>query len=164
MGAGVLHAAAAATRFTLHRYPPPEDLALFVDFCWAIRWDLRGQPPHEQQILPHPNVNLAFEAGGPSVYGVDRKIFTRRLSGAGKALGIRFRPGGFRPFYSKPIFSLNDRVVPASGLLGTAADEANKVVMAADADDEMIAAAAGLLRGFGAEADPGIEQAAELVK
>jgi len=165
MGAGVLHAGAAATRFTLHRYPPPEDLAPFVDFCWAIRWDLRGQPPHEQKILPHPNVNLAFEASGAAVFGIDRKIFIRRLSGAGKAFGIRFRPGGFRPFNSRPIFSLNDRVVPAARLFGPAADEACTVIMAADADDEiMIAAAAGLLRGFGAVEDPGAEQAAELVK
>jgi AraC-like DNA-binding protein len=37
MGAGVLHAGAAATRFTLERYPPPEDLAPFVDFCWVMR-------------------------------------------------------------------------------------------------------------------------------
>jgi AraC-like DNA-binding protein len=165
MGAGVLHAGAAATRFALERYAPPEDLAPFVDFCWVIRWDLRGRPAHEQQILPHPNVNLAFEASGASVYGVDRKIFTRRLSGAGKALGIRFRPGGFRPFYSRPIFNLNDRVLPASRLFGPAADEARAVVMAADADDAaMIAAGAGLLRGFGAAADPVVEQAAGLAK
>jgi AraC-like DNA-binding protein len=165
MGAGVLHAGAAATRFTLDRYPPPEDLAPFVDFCWVVRWDLGGQPPHEQQILPHPNVNLAFEAAGAAVYGVDRSIFTRRLSGAGKALGIRFRPGGFRPFSPRPIYSLNDRVVPASRLFGPAADEANTVVMAAGADDTaMLAAGTGLLRGFGAEADPGTGQAAELVK
>jgi AraC-like DNA-binding protein len=161
-GAGVLHAGAAVTRFTLGRYPPPEDLAPFVDFCWVVRWDLRGQPAHEQKILPHPNVNLAFEAAGAAVYGVDRKIFTRRLSGAGKALGVRFRPGGFRPLNSSPTFSLNDRVVPASRLFGPAADRVNTVVMAADGDDEMIAAAGGLLRGFGSEADPGIEQAAEL--
>jgi AraC-like DNA-binding protein len=164
MGAGVLHGGAAATRFTLHRYPPPADLALFVDFCWVIRWDLRGRPPHEQQILPHPNVNLAFEASGPSVYGVDRKIFTRRLSAAGKALGVRFRPGGFRPFHSRPIFSLNDRVVPAARLFGPAADEACTAVMAAGADDQMIVAAAGLLRALGAAEDPVAEQAAGLVK
>ncbi len=165
MGAGVLHARAAATRFKLDRYPPPEDLAPFVDFCWVVRWDLRGQPAHEQKILPHPNVNLAFEATGAAVFGVDRKIFTRRLSRAGKALGVRFRPGGFRPFYSRPIFSLNDRVVPASRFFGPAADEACAVVMAADADDvAMIAAAAGLLRGFGAAADPVVEQAAGLAK
>jgi AraC-like DNA-binding protein len=161
MGAGVLHAGAAVTRFTLHRYPPPDDLALFVDFGWVIRWDLRGQPPHEQQILPHPNVNLAFEASGASVYGVDRKIFTRRLSGAGKALGIRFRPGGFRRFHSEPISGLNDRVVPAARILGPPADWACALVMAADADDEtMIAAAAGLLRERGSAADPAADSAA----
>ena len=164
MGPGVLHAAAAATRFTLNRYPPPADLAPFVDFCWVIRWDLRGEPPHRQSILPHPNVNLAFEPAGASVYGVDTKIFSRQLSGAGKALGIRFRPGGFRPFSSQPIFSLNDRVVPAARVFGPTADETCTVVMAADADDAMIAAAAGLLRAFGAADDPVAEQAAGLVQ
>ena len=163
MGVGVLHAETAATRFTLNRYAPAADLALFVDFCWVVRWDLRGQPPHEQAILPHPNVNLAFEATGAAAFGVDRKIFTRRLSGVGKVLGVRFRPGGFRPFYSRSILSLNDRVVPARQIFGRAADEACAVVMDVDADDDaMIAAAAGLLRGFGAAEDPVIEQVASL--
>jgi AraC-like DNA-binding protein len=165
MGAGVLHASAAATRFTVNRYPPPEDLAPFVDFCWVVRWDLRGQPPYEQQILPFPNVNLGFEATGAAVFGVDRKIFTRRLSDAGKALGVRFRPGGFRPFHAKPISSLNDRVVPASRLFGPAADETWAAVMAAGADDDaMFAAATGLLRGVCGATDPVVEQAAGLVK
>jgi AraC-like DNA-binding protein len=164
-GPGVLHAGAAATRFTLDRYPPPEDLAPFVDFCWVVRWDLRGQPPHDQRILPHPTVNLAFEAAGAAVYGVDRKIFIRRLEGAGKALGVRFRPGGFRPFTSKPISSLNDRVLRAAGLLGPAADEACAAAMAAGADDAaMTEAAVGLLRGFGAAEDPVVEQVAGLAK
>ena len=164
MGPGVLHAAAAAASFTLNRYPPPDDLAPVVDFCWVIRWDLRGQPPHEQAILPHPNVNLAFEAAGAAVYGVDTKIFTRRLSGRGRALGVRFRPGGFRPYHREPISRLNDRVVPAAGILGPAADQACAAAMAADADDEaMMAIVAGLLRGRGPTADPVVEQVAGLV-
>jgi len=164
MGPGVLHAGAAATRFTLNRYSPPADLRPFVDFCWVVRWDLRGQPPYEQQILPHPNVNLAFEATGAAVFGVDRKIFTRRLSETGHALGIRFRPGGFRPFHSKPIFTLNDRVVPAARTFGPDADQACAVVMAAGPDDEaMVAAAAGLLVEHGPAADPVVEQVAGLV-
>jgi AraC-like DNA-binding protein len=164
MGAGVLHAEAAATRFTLNRYPPPADLAPLVDFCWVIRWDLRGQPAHEQAILPHPNVNLVFEGTGAAVFGVDRKIFTRRLAGPGKALGVRFRPGGFRPFCEKPIRTLNDRVVPATRIFGQAAAETCAVVMAADADDDaMIAAAAGLLRDREPAADPVVELVAGLV-
>jgi hypothetical protein len=128
MGAGVLHAGTAAARFTLARHLPSADLAPFLDYFWVIRWDLRGRAPYEQAILPHPNVNLAFEATGAAVFGVDTRIFTRRLSGQGKALGIRFRPGGFRPFFSQPICALNDRVVPAHRILGQAADEASAAV------------------------------------
>jgi len=124
MGAGVLYASTAADRFALSRYPPSAGLAALVNNYWTVRWDLRGQPPHEQAILPHPTVNLAFEAAGAAVHGVDRKIFTRRLTEEGRALGVRFRPGGFRPFYWRSVAALNDGVVPARSIFGPAADEA----------------------------------------
>jgi AraC-like DNA-binding protein len=163
MGAGVLHAGAAASRFTLARHDPPAGLAPFLDYFWVVRWDLRGRPPHEQAILPHPTVTLAFEETGAAVYGVDRRIFTRRLSGTGKALGVRFRPGGFRPFYSAPIFTLNDRVVPARGIFGPAADEACAAALAAASDEAMCRLAADLLRGAAPRADPLAEQVAGVV-
>jgi AraC-like DNA-binding protein len=165
MGAGVLHAGTAASRFTLARHLPPADLAPFLDYFWVVRWDLRGQPPYEQAILPHPNMTLAFEASGAGVFGVERSIFTRRLTGAGQALGVRFRPGGFHPFYGKSIATLNDRVVPARQIFGEAADEACAAVMSPDADDDAMAAAATrLLRGFGPEPDPAAGQAAVMVE
>jgi AraC-like DNA-binding protein len=164
MGAGVLRPAVAAARLNLTRYPPPADLAPFLDFCWALRWDLRGQAPHEQAILPHPNVNLAFESTGAGVYGVDRSIFTRRLTGAGKVLGVRFRPGGFRPFYGKPVNTLTDRVVPATDIFGPPADDACAAVMAAAADAGMVAAAERLLRDCAAEPDPVAARVAEIVQ
>jgi AraC-like DNA-binding protein len=164
LGKGVLHAAAAATRFTLSRPPPPADLAPFLDYFWVVRWDLRGQPAHEQQILPHPNVNLVFEADGPGIFGVDHSIFTRRLAGEQKAIGMRFRPGGFRPFYGQPVSGLNDRVVPARELFGPRADAECAAAMAPDADDDaMVAAAVRLLRGFGATPDPVVDQVAGIV-
>src|SRR5258707_159759 len=95
---GVLRPEGAAGRFTLARQNSGQDLAPFVDYYWIVRWDLRGEPPHEQSILPHPCVHLAFEADGPAIYGIDTKIFTRRLTGQGKVLGVRFRPGCFHPF------------------------------------------------------------------
>jgi AraC-like DNA-binding protein len=165
MGAGVLHAETAATRFTLSRHLPPDDLAPFLDYWWVVRWDLRGQPPHEQAILPHPNVTLAFEASGAGIFGVDRSIFKRRLTGLGKGLGVRFRPGGFHPFYRQSIASLNDRVVPARQVFGTAADEACAAAMSPAADDTaMIAAAQELLRGFVPAPDPVIAQVAAMVE
>jgi hypothetical protein len=94
LGRGVLHQERAASRFGLTRCPPSAALAPFVDFYWILRWDLRGQAPHEQTILPHPNVNLAFERTGAAIYGVEERLFSRRLEDCGTVLGVRFRAGG----------------------------------------------------------------------
>src|ERR1700759_970212 len=124
MGPGVRHPADAAARFTLTRHAPPGDLAPFLDFCWLVRWDLRGQPAHEQAVLPHPNVHLAFEPDRTPIYGVSTKLFLRKIEGLGATLGVRFWPGGFRPLWSEPIARLTDRVVAADGLLGRANGQA----------------------------------------
>ena len=179
MGRGVLRPELAAARFQLTRRPPSAGLAAFVEFYWILRWDLRGQPPHEQTILPHPSVNLAFEASGAGIYGVDRRLFTRTLSGSGRVLGVRFRAGCFRPFWRAPISELTDRVVPAVRIFGPEAEQTRRAIMRADAlaaapdgtsaaapdgaDAVMAEQAEALLRSVQAERDPAAEQAAELV-
>src|SRR5438132_88713 len=145
MGRGVLRPGLAAHRFTLARHRPSAGLAAFVEYYWVLHWDLRGQPPHEQAILPHPNVNLSFEPSGAGIYGVDRRLFTRSLSGRGQVLGVRFLAGGFRPFWQAPISQLTDRVVPASRLFGPAAERTRQAIMAASVDAEMVCAAERLL-------------------
>ena len=164
MGRGVLRPGLAAARFELARHQPCAALAPFVDFFWTIRWDLRGQPAHEQTILPHPNVNLAFEASGAGIYGVDTKLFVRVLTGRGQALGVRFRAGCFRPFWQAPISQLSDRVVPAARLFGSRAEGTRQAIMRAGAADaDMVAAAEALLCSALPAPDPAAEQAATLV-
>jgi AraC-like DNA-binding protein len=145
MGRGVLRPGLAADRFGLARITPSGPLAPFVDYYWIVRWDLRGQLPYEQTILPHPNVNLVFEASGAGIYGVDRALFTRRLSGLGKALGVRFRAGCFRPFWGAPISQLSDRVVPGVRVFGPLAEKTRVAIMSADTDGEMVDGAESLL-------------------
>jgi AraC-like DNA-binding protein len=173
MGTGVLRQMAAAGKFSLRRHEPPADLAAFLDFFWVLRWDLGGSPAHEQAILPHPNVNLAFETGhagagvpgrGAAVYGVDTKIFTRRLTGSGKVLGVRFRPGGFRPFSPSPVSALTDRVVAARDFFGPDTVRTWQEVISAGDDEGMITAAASLLRAAAPEPDPLAGRAAALVR
>ena len=163
MGRGVLRPGLAAARFHLARHQPSAAVAPFVDFYWTIRWDLRGQPAHEQTILPHPNVNLAFEASGAGIYGVDTKLFVRVLTGQGQALGVRFRAGCFRPFWQAPISQLSDRVVPAARLFGSRAEGTRQAIMRAGLDADMVAEAEALLRCVLPEPDPAAEQAAALV-
>jgi Domain of unknown function (DUF6597) len=166
MGRGVLRPDLAATHLRLDRHEPSEALAPFVDYYWIPRWDLRGQPPYEQTILPHPNVHLVFEASGAGIFGVDRRLFTRSLSGLGLAFGVRFTAGGFRPFWQAPISQLTDRVVPAARLFGPRAEKTRQAIMgdsgASDAVDafdafdasRMIGYAEALLHSVLPERDP----------
>jgi AraC-like DNA-binding protein len=178
MGRGVLRPDLAASHFRLGRHAPSDALAPFVDYYWIPRWDLRGKPPYEQTILPHPNVHLVFEASGAGIFGVDRRLFTRSLSGLGLAFGVRFTAGGFRPFWQAPISQLTDRVVPAARLFGPRAEKTRQAIMrdaggfgagdfdAGDfgADDaRMIGWAEALLRSVLPERDPLAEQVAALV-
>jgi AraC-like DNA-binding protein len=129
MGRGVLRPDLAAAHLRLDRCQPSDALAPFVDYYWIPRWDLRGEPPYEQAVLPHPNVHLVFEASGAGIFGVDRRLFTRSLSGLGLAFGVRFRAGGFRPFWQAPISQLTDRVVPAARMFGSRAEKTRQAIM-----------------------------------
>ncbi len=135
MGRGVLRPEAAATRFRLVRHAPSEALAPFVEYYWIPRWDLRGEPPFTQTILPHPNVHLVFEASGAGIFGVDRKLFTRSLCGRGLAFGVRFLAGCFRPFWQAPISQLTDRVVPAARFFGPQAEKTRQAIMHVGPED-----------------------------
>ncbi len=159
----MLHQGAAAGRFQLGRQKPSAALAPFVEYYWIVRWDLRGRPPHVQRILPHPNVNLAFEEPAAGIYGVDTKLFARRIEGRGQVLGVRFRAGGFRPFWTGPVSQLNDRSVPAAGLFGPAVEEARRVIVSAPDELGMVAAAEDLLGSVLPERDPVAEQVAAMV-
>jgi AraC-like DNA-binding protein len=163
LGRGVLRPDVAVTKFRLARYDPSAALAPFVDFHWIVRWDLRGQPPHEQKILPHPNVNLAFEQAGAAVFGVGRKLFARRIAGYGQALGVRFSPGGFRPFWTAPVSRLTDRTIPAAEVFGPAVGAAWEAVMSASDDAAMVACAEELLTAVLPDRDPVAESVAAVV-
>ena len=145
------------------RLAPSGPLAPFVEYYWIARWDLRGQPSYEQTILPHPDVHLVFEASGAGIYGVDRSPFARRLSGQGKAVGVRFRAGCFRPFWGAPISQLSDRVTPATRLFGPLAEKTRQAIMCAETDADMASHAESLLFSGLPEPDPVAEQVAGLV-
>ena len=94
---------------------------------------------------------------------MDRSLFVRRLSGRGKALGVRFRPGCFRPFWRAPISQLSDRVVPAVRVFGPLAEKTRQEIMCAGSDADMTSQAESMLFSALPDRDPVAEQAADLV-
>ncbi|MBO7748572.1 helix-turn-helix transcriptional regulator [Paenibacillus sp. MWE-103] len=139
---GILKADLARQKFALRRIDPSPALAPYIEHYWIVRWDLRGQPPYSQTVLSYPSVNIAFEREGggrfAGVYGVPTRTFVRSLREEGDVLGIKFRPGGFYPFWRRPAALLTGRAVPWTELFGEAARDAEARLFAADADEERV--------------------------
>jgi AraC-like DNA-binding protein len=106
--------------FQRHRFnEPASDVARFVAQYWEVTWDLRDQRPYRQLIVPYPNVHLTFvDDAAAMVRGVARGHVVRTLTGAGRVLGVAFRPGCFRPFLGRPVSTVTDRSIPASAVFG----------------------------------------------
>lgn len=100
---------------------PAAALAPYVAHYWAVTWDLRGQPPYTQKIVPYPQVHLSFLNGEALVRGVSSGFVERELDGRGRVFGVAFRPGCFRPFLGRPIATITDRTLPAAGIFDGAA-------------------------------------------
>ncbi|MCF2531889.1 helix-turn-helix domain-containing protein [Yinghuangia soli] len=163
MGRGVLYPELMATKITLNRHEPSEPLARFVENYWIVAWDLRGKASHESKTLSHPSVHLVFEEPHPAVYGIVRGAFARRISGRGHVLGVKFRPGGFRPFLGRPVADLVDQVVPAAELFSEGVLATQDAILGTDDEAEMTAYAEKFLLARLPEPDPVVDEVAAMV-
>ena len=160
MPKGVVDPAGAARRIRLATYPPSAALQPFIDYHWVVQWDLEGRPPETQRVLPYPNAHLVFERGRTAIHGVVRGAFERKVEGAGKVLGVRFRPGGLRPFLPHPLSRLADRTMPVDEVLGVTGAEAELRVLGAEAGRSG-EPGDGNAAGAGGRSDADMVQAAE---
>lgn len=94
---------------SLKRYYPSKELASYVEYYWIIRWDLAAGQTYTPGLLPHPNVNVAIMSTESYASGVVTSTLAYPLTGSGVVLGITFLPGGFHPFYKKPIERLTNQ-------------------------------------------------------
>ncbi|KAB1906215.1 AraC family transcriptional regulator [Micromonospora sp. AMSO31t] len=109
---GILDPGRLRRRVHLRRRLPAPALRPWVEHYWLIDWDLTD--PFDQRIVPHPAVNVVFRAQGGEaeqgeVAGVGTGLFTVTLRDAGRVTGVQFRPGGFRPFWRRPVAELTGR-------------------------------------------------------
>jgi AraC-like DNA-binding protein len=142
--------------WSLHRFEPGPRLAPYAVLHWIVTWDLRGREPHHQATLPHPSTHIVVEEGGAWLFGPLRERFERTLAGSGRAVGLRFRPGGLRPLLGAPVCSIRDRRLPASTLPGLDAEALTRAVEAAGELEQAVAAMEAALEPL-LPAEPGPE-------
>ncbi|MFJ6196658.1 DUF6597 domain-containing transcriptional factor [Micromonospora sp. NPDC092111] len=154
-------------RFRRHLAAPA--LRPWVEHYWLVDWAL--STPFEQQVVPHPAVNVVFRraADGPEtaeLSGVGRTLFSITLTGTGTVSGVQFRPGGFRPFWRRPVAELTGRQVPLSTdpAAAHAAGSAVPPTRCEGTDDQRRRALDAFLLAWAPEPDPAAAEAIMLAE
>lgn len=146
------------------RRRPADDLSHLIAHYWMIRWDLRGCEPHIAESLPHPNVHVIFEPSGSVVAGVHTHKFSRVLEGQSQVFGVKFKPGGFRPFLKFAVSKLADRMVPVQQVFGGEVNALRDVVLSSKSEKERVQAANAFFRARLPKPDQTIALAGTLVE
>jgi AraC-like DNA-binding protein len=160
---GILRHTAGPGKFHHARVAPSRALAGIVQHFWIVRWDLCGCAPQLRETLPHPNVHLVLEPGQTGIYGIHTGRFTRRLEGQGGVFGVKFVPGGFRPFLGRSVSTLRNRSVPLYDVFDAAAESLEHEVFAHQEDEHMIAVVERFLTVRLPPVDPEVERVAAIV-
>jgi AraC-like DNA-binding protein len=160
---GLLNRKAGEEKFELSRFQPSPELSPFVLRYWVVRWDLNGQPPHVQENLPYPCVNLVFEQDNTHVYGVISRKYAQKIENKGQVFGVKFRPGGFYPFWKTPLRQLTDRSLSFQEAFGVDGKPLEQAILALEDEDAMIALAEAFLRERLPEPDANVAVITRLV-
>jgi AraC-like DNA-binding protein len=163
---GILRRTLPAGKLRHARRRPASDLAPWIAHYWMIRWDLRGCEPHLAESLPHPNIHLIFENGTSVVCGVQTRRFSRLLDGEARVFGVKFRPGGFRPFLDDAVSTLARRIVPAARIFGKDQrfEALQALVLSSREENDKVRAADAFFRARLPKTDPKIAVAGQLVE
>lgn len=169
----MLHPDELARHVRLDRLPAGPRVGRWVENHWSLRWDLPDGRGYASRVLTHPTCSLTIELGcrrsglppGETlvVTGVATRRFDVDLSGWGRVVGVRFRPGGLTALTGFPAAAWTDRVVPAVDVLphhlrATLADPDLAAVPA-----EWAAAAEVALCALATADDPRFDQFLEVV-
>ncbi|MBN9360582.1 MULTISPECIES: AraC family transcriptional regulator [unclassified Devosia] len=163
--AGILDPAGSARSYGLNRYRPSPALAPFVEHYWVVSWELPEGASYLAEVLPHPNLNLAFTRERGWITGVTTGRYDYEVKGAGAVFGVMFRPGGFRPFFGRAVAELTDATLDAATIFPRATETARATLMGEPDRQQMIALAEAILTDGGLPAtDPNTELAAGIVE
>lgn len=161
---GVLRPSFSQGEFEHHRQLPSAPLAGLVEHYWHVRWDLRGLPAQQQATLPHPNVHLVVEQGQARIWGVHHGRFVRQLQGLDQAFGIKFKAGGFYPFYRQPVAELLNQSLDVKDCFGPTGADLTLQVLAAPDFAAMCAAAERFLLHHLPAVDPQVARVSSLLE
>jgi AraC-like DNA-binding protein len=159
----ILFPQAAVSAFDTVWHHPSPWLAPFVQQYWITTWDRRGMEAYVQRVLPSPSVHVTLKRGRSRVAGLSPRVFTEVLEDRHTVFGVRFRPGGFRPFLGRPVRDITGRFLPIGEVFGPGGTELEPAVLAVGSAEEMVALVEKFLSSVLPEPDPTVDFVARMV-
>ena len=105
--AGVLSAASFDDYSSLRAFLPAESLQPLISHYWVVRWAIpEGVTYRPTEVLASPMVNIFFMPDEAFLYGLTTQTFEYEARGDGVMAGVTFQPGGFFPYWRKPMIGL----------------------------------------------------------
>lgn len=144
------------------RHAPVDALRAWIEHFWFISWDLGDAPPYAAATLQHPSVHLVFEDVGSRIVGVMTKRFETVLRGRGRVFGVKFRPGGFRPWLGRAVATITDRRIAPVDVFGSAIARLDAAIAAASDELAMIGHATSFLLARTPSPDENVERVAAI--
>ena len=160
----ILRPRTSLAHFDYQPHTPPAPLDQLVASVWTVTWDLAPGESYTAQTLPYPCVNLSVTNTEADVTGLTRRRYDRHLTGRGYAVGVRFRPGCFRPLIDGPVSRLTDRHQPINEVLGRDTAELRRQVHQRSHPAERVRDLAAFLTEGWPEPDETALQLAEVVE
>ncbi len=152
---GIVDPARMRAVASLERYPAGDVLDGLVDWFWAVTWDVPPGSVHVQKVLTHPGSHVSvgtldragrvLDPAGARVYGVQKRLDTRRLVGRGWTVAAK-TSGGLAALTGRPAHTLVGAEVPLDEVLGVR--DVASAVAAAGGEAERVAALRRLLEGL----------------
>ncbi|WEK02272.1 MAG: helix-turn-helix domain-containing protein [Candidatus Sphingomonas phytovorans] len=113
---GILRPDSPSPSLRMERFSPPSSLQPYLDHLWIAEWDIPAETSLPLDIVAMPCVNLVLVGENAFVAGVKTERQRHVLSGSGRIAGLRFKPGGFRPFFLQPVARIRNMEIPAASV------------------------------------------------
>jgi AraC-like DNA-binding protein len=136
------------------RYLPSPQFAPYVEHYWTIEWNLSA--PAVRETLPYPSAHIILEPGVAQLSGVHTRKFTRVLEGTSRVLGVKFRPGGLRPFIASSVSAYTDRVCELRDVFGATARDLDRRALTHADHHAAIAVVEAFLCGLAPQPDASV--------
>lgn len=116
---GVLHRQVSEDSYHLRRYFPSDHFNGFIEQFWLVNWNLEKEKTHTQKNLPDPNFHLIINKKGVTLLGPVDKVYSYKMEGIGRIIGVKFECGALKELLPLPIKKYVNKEILAKEVFGS---------------------------------------------